>query len=195
MAAFTTFSQSNLSTTDLILTYVSTNARSRSRTALEIRACYVFRTITFSCCGPARVDPWRTYISVTRDLTRPQSFILIPITPRAPLIEDSFVALQLCPPLQFGPFTYQPIEWGFISSNQSALWSCLLHVTSQLGEGCSMSFVRFSVLIVWKTCIWNSTVLTCLGAFSLMGFWRILQKFEVCSKLSSVNAYFHMLES
>ena len=27
------------------------------------------------------------------------------------------------------------------------------------------------------------------------GFWRILQKFEVCSKLSSVNAYFHMLES
>ena len=84
MAAFTTFSQSNLSTTDLILTYVSTNARSRSRTALEIRACYVFRTITFSCCGPAQVDPWRTYISVTRDLTRPQSFILIPITPRAP---------------------------------------------------------------------------------------------------------------
>lgn len=84
MATFTTFSQSNLSTTDLILTYVSTNARSRSRTALEIRACYVFRTITFSCCGPARVDPWRTYISVTRDLTRPQSFILIPITPRAP---------------------------------------------------------------------------------------------------------------
>ena len=84
MAAFTTFSQSNLSTTDLILTHVSTNARSRSRTALEIRACYVFRTITFSCCGPAQVDPWRTYISVTRDLTRPQSFILIPITPRAP---------------------------------------------------------------------------------------------------------------
>ena len=35
----------------------------------------------------------------------------------------------------------------------------------------------------------------CIGAFSLMGFWRILQKFEVCSKLSSVNAYFHMLES
>ena len=94
------------------------------------------------------------------------------------------------PPLQFGPLTYQPIEWGFISSNQSALWSCLLHVTSQLGEGCSMSFVRFSVLIVWNTCVWNS-----FGAFSLMGFWRILQKFEVCSKLSSVNAYFHMLES
>ena len=103
---------------------------------------------------------------------------------------NRFVALQLCPPLQFGPLTYQPIEWGFISSNQSALWSCLLHVTSQLGEGCSMSFVRFSVLIVWKTCVWNS-----FGAFSLMGFWRILQKFEVCSKLSSVNAYFHMLES
>ena len=53
-----------------------------------------------------------------------------------------------------------------------------------------MSFVRFSVLIVWKTCVRNS-----FGAFSLMGFWRILQKFEVCSKLSSVNAYFHMLES
>ena len=31
------------------------------------------------------------------------------------------VALQLCPPLQFGPLTYQPIEWGFVSSNQSAL--------------------------------------------------------------------------
>ena len=30
-------------------------------------------------------------------------------------------ALHLCPPLQFGPLTYQPIEWGFISSNQSAL--------------------------------------------------------------------------
>ena len=27
------------------------------------------------------------------------------------------------------------------------------------------------------------------------GFWRILQRFEVCSKLSSVNAYVHMLES
>ena len=104
--------------------------------------------------------------------------------------EARSVALQLCPPLQFGPLTYQPIEWGFVSSNQSALWSCLLHVTSQLGEGCSMSFVRFSVLIVWKTCVWNS-----FGAFSPMGFWRILQKFEVCSKLSSVNAYVHMLES
>lgn len=91
MTAFTTFSQSNLSTTDLILTYVSTNARSRSRTALEFRACYVFRTITFSCCGPAQVDPWRTYISVTRDLTRPQSFILIPITPRAPFARASLL--------------------------------------------------------------------------------------------------------
>ena len=27
-----------------------------------------------------------------------------------------------------------------------------------------------------------------------MGFWRILQECEVCSKLSSVNAYVHMLE-
>ena len=35
--------------------------------------------------------------------------------------ENEFVALQLCPPLQFGPLTYQPIEWGFVSSNQSAL--------------------------------------------------------------------------
>ena len=34
---------------------------------------------------------------------------------------EAVVALQLCPPLQFGPLTYQPIEWGFISSNQSAL--------------------------------------------------------------------------
>ena len=33
----------------------------------------------------------------------------------------SLVALQLCPPLQFGPLTYQPIECVFISSNQSAL--------------------------------------------------------------------------
>ena len=71
-------------------------------------------------------------------------------------LRSADVALQLCPPLQFGPLTYQPIECVFVSSNQSALWSCLLHVTSQLGEGCSMSFVRFSVLIVWKTCVWNS---------------------------------------
>ena len=48
-------------------------------------------------------------------------------------------------PLQFGPLTYQPTECVFISSSQSWLWSCLLHVTSQLGEGCSMSlFVSFS---------------------------------------------------
>ena len=33
-------------------------------------------------------------------------------------------------------------------SNQSALRLCLLHVTSQLGEGCSMSFVR----CVFLTC-------------------------------------------
>ena len=33
----------------------------------------------------------------------------------------SSVALQLCPPLQFGPLTYQPIECVFISSNQSVL--------------------------------------------------------------------------
>ena len=78
------------------------------------------------------------------------------------------LALQLCPPLQFGPLTYQPIECVFISSNQSALWSCLYHLTSQLGEGCSMSFVRFVLLIRWKTCVWNS-----FGAFSPMGFWRI----------------------
>ena len=64
--------------------------------------------------------------------------------------------MQLCPPLQFGPLTYQPIECAFISSNQSALWSCLLHVTSQLGEGCSMTFVRFVFLISWKTCVCNS---------------------------------------
>ena len=28
-------------------------------------------------------------------------------------------------------------------ANHSALWSCSLHVTSQLGEGCNMSFGRF----------------------------------------------------
>ena len=89
--------------------------------------------------------------------------------------EERSVPLQLCPPLQFGPLTYQPIEWGFISSNQSALWSCLLHVTSQLGEGCSMSFVRFSVLIVWKTCIWNSTVLERFPWWVFGGFYRSLK--------------------
>ena len=83
-------------------------------------------------------------------------------------VTSQAVALQLCPPLQFGPLTYQPIECVFISSNQSALWSCLYHLTSQLGEGCSMSFVRFVLLIRWKTCVWNS-----FGAFSPIGFWRI----------------------
>ena len=82
----------------------------------------------------------------------------------------STVELQLCPPLQFGPLTYQPIECVFISSNQSALWSCLRHLTSQLGEGCSMSFVRFVLLIRWKTCAWNSSD----------GFLENLQKREVC---------------
>ena len=33
------------------------------------------------------------------------------------------VALQLCPTWQFGPLTYQPIEWGFVSSNQSAFYN------------------------------------------------------------------------
>ena len=78
----------------------------------------------------------------------------------------------------------------FTSSNQSALWSCLRHLTSQVGEGCSMSFVRFVLLMRWKTCVWNS-----FGTFFPMGFWRILQECEVCSKLSSGNAYVHMLES
>ena len=63
-------------------------------------------------------------------------------------------------------------------SNQSALRLCLLHVTSQLGEGCSMGFVRCVFLILSKTCVWNS-----FGAFSPMGFWTILQKCEVCWKL------------
>ena len=119
---------------------------------------------------------------------------LLPITPRAPLGRDSErqlgAALQLCPPLQFGPLTYQPIEYVFVSSNQSALGSCLGHLTSQVGEGCTMSFVRFVLLIRWKTCVWNS-----FGVFSPMGLWRILQECEVCSKLSSGNAYVHMLES
>ena len=69
--------------------------------------------------------------------------------PRAIALEQCGVglclqlALQLCPllTLQFGPLTYQPIECVVISSNQSALWSCLLRVTSQLGEGSSMSVV------------------------------------------------------
>ena len=59
----------------------------------------------------------------------------------------------------------------FISSNQSTLWSCPLSVTSQLGEGCGTSFVRFVFLILWKTWVRNS-----FAAFSPMGFWRILQK-------------------
>ena len=57
----------------------------------------------------------------------------------------------------------------FYFFKQSVLWSCLLHVTSHLGEGCSMSFAPFVFLILWKTCVWNS-----FGAFSTMGFWRIL---------------------
>ena len=65
-----------------------------------------------------------------------------------------------------------------------------LSVTSQLGEGCNTSFVRFVFLILWKTWVWNS-----FEAFSPMGFWRILQKCEVCSKRSLLNAYVHMLES
>ena len=90
-------------------------------------------------------------------------------------IQAHICATKLCPPLQFGPLTYQPIEWGFISSNQSALWSCLLHVTFQLGEGCSMSFVRFSVLMVWKTCIRNSTVLERFPWWVFRGFYRSLK--------------------
>ena len=64
----------------------------------------------------------------------------------------TFVALQLCPPLQFGPLIYQPIESVFVSSNQSSLCSCLRHLTSQLhvGEDCSMSFVRFVLLFRWR---------------------------------------------
>ena len=65
-----------------------------------------------------------------------------------------------------------------VSSNQSALWSCLRHLTSQVGEGCTMSFVRFVLLIRWKTCVWNS-----FGVFSPMGVRRILQECEVCSSI------------
>ena len=109
---------------------------------------------------------------------RPQGLLAFAIWRRQERRPWHTVALQLCPPLQFGPLTYQPIEWGFVSSNQSALWWCLLHVTSQLGEGSSMSFVRFSVLIVWKTCVWNT-----FGAFSLMGLenftevWGLFETF------------------
>ena len=67
---------------------------------------------------------------------------------RAPKKEnEAKVALQLCPPLQFGPLTYQPIEYVFVSSNQSALRSCLRHLTSQLGEGC------IGIMLCTKT--WN----------------------------------------
>ena len=44
-----------------------------------------------------------------------QAFFIVRVFERPP------VALQLCPPLQFGPLTYQPIECVFVSSNQSAL--------------------------------------------------------------------------
>ena len=53
--------------------------------------------------------------SVALSLPSPRAIFAFLITERLS------VALQLCPPLQFGPLTYQPIEWGFISSNQSAL--------------------------------------------------------------------------
>ena len=105
------------------------------------------------------------------------------------------VVLQLCPPLQFGPLTYQPIECVFTSSNQSALWSCLLHVTSQLGEGCSMTFVRFVFLILWKTCVWSS-----FGAWKFCGInilhWFVCIEAHAnadCHSDDQVNKYhFHM---
>ena len=39
--------------------------------------------------------------------------------------------------LAIGPRSYRPIQCVFTSSNQSALWSCPLHVTSQLGKDCT----------------------------------------------------------
>ena len=110
--------------------------------------------------------PWSTGRSVIGTL---RSAISTPVL----ALKDPCVALQLCPPLQFFLFL-SPMNLAFLlASNQSALWLCL-HVTSQLGEGCSMSFVRFVFFILWKTCVWNS-----FGAFSPMGFWTILQKWSV----------------
>ena len=39
--------------------------------------------------------------------------------------------------LAIGPRSCRPIECVFTSCNQSALWSCPLHVTSQLGKDCT----------------------------------------------------------
>ena len=92
------------------------------------------------------------------------------------------VALQLCPPLQFGPLTYQPIECVVTSSNQSALWSCLHHLTCQLGEGCSVSFVRFVLLIRRKTYVWNS-----FGAFPRWVFGEFYDQ-RICSYVGELES-------
>ena len=105
------------------------------------------------------------------------------------------VALQLCPSLQFGPLTYEPIECVFISSNQSVLWSCLLHVTSQLGEGCSMSFVRFRffiVLILWRLVyetVWSVFPDGFLESFTEV--WSLFETFlglRICSYVGELES-------
>ena len=70
-----------------------------------------------------------------------QAFFIVRVFERPP------VALQLCPPLQFGPLTYQPIECVFVSSNQSALWSCLYHLTYQLTRAVAASYPDVSLLM------------------------------------------------
>ena len=90
--------------------------------------------------------------------------------------EARSVALQLCPPLQFGPLTYQPIECVFTSSNQSALWSCLPYVTSQLGGAVVwVLFVSFS----WSCGrLVYETVLERFPQWVFRGFKEVWSMFE-----------------
>ena len=77
------------------------------------------------------------------------------------------------------------MRFSFIES--SALWSCLLHVTFQLGKFCIMSsacFVFFLFFFFVPTCK-SERVSECFLRFV---FQNILWKCEVYSKLSSVNA-------
>lgn len=65
----------------------------------------------------------------------------------------------------FGPRTYRPIEYHFLFLP--------IKVRCDRVFSICMGFVRSVFLILWTTCVWNS-----FGAFSLMGFLRILQNCE-----------------
>ena len=64
--------------------------------------------------------------------------------------------------------------------SRGVLVCCVL--TYQLGEGCSRNFVRFVFLILYIRLV--CTVWKSFGGFPPRCFLRILQKCEICSKLS-----------